>query len=712
MLIVEEETDAVYRDYKVSVNLKNIQNVTNDDLSDKIPRLCKVEKAANGGFGFHLLYLEDRKGEFIEDVLAGGQAQKAGLKIGDRLVEVNDINIEHEKSRDVVDLIRQSGDCVTCLVVDPKTDGYFRKKAVTVTASLSTDYFYERIGREKKKKRTKEDCKPRYCRLMKGVKEDYGVYVVIDNARIGQVIRWVDCGGPADRSGLRIGDRIIEVNGINVEYETHKRLVATIRAGKNVAHFIVVDEEYDRLHGRNKPRLVRIFKQEDNFGFTLEYDENRDGHYITNITPSGPAERAGLKQDDRMIQINGINIEADDQEDVVFRIEECENEIVLLVTDCQSDDHYKAIVDYKIKGMEEIDWDGLSTPAEPLFLQDDISDPETEFTIDDDGTMSASHYDDFSETQSVSTYVSGSSQGTLRGLAQQQKPIQLGQPRTCTVIKGTHEEHGFFLAIDRDRSGNIIRRIERGGPADRAGLRDGDRVLEINGNDATKMTHEQIVEAIKVSGNEFSFRVIDERSDDIKMKNKPYLFRIVKGKGGYGFYMWKDDEGHYVEDITLGSPADRAGLRSGDRIIEINSINIEKESHEDVFYRIKACHDVVNLLAVDHKTFTFYKKNNMQFSALKAETKFSGWKGFAGFDPTMTQEEALKAAKKEIVVSKEEFILNRDSEEEEWGFKLAFSNSFMGEEDKNDGHMIHWVEKGGPADLAGLRNGDRLIGIA
>ena len=52
--------------------------VTNDDLSDKIPRLSKVEKSPmNGGFGFHLLYLEDRKGEFIEDVLQGGSAAQA-----------------------------------------------------------------------------------------------------------------------------------------------------------------------------------------------------------------------------------------------------------------------------------------------------------------------------------------------------------------------------------------------------------------------------------------------------------------------------------------------------------------------------------------------------------------------------------------------------------------------------------------------------------
>ena len=39
-----------------------------------------------------------------------------------------------------------------------------------------------------------------------------------------------------------------------------------------------------------------------------------------------------------------------------------------------------------------------------------------------------------------------------------------------TFLKHDYEELGFFLAIDRDRNGNIIRRIERNGPADRAGL--------------------------------------------------------------------------------------------------------------------------------------------------------------------------------------------------------------------------------------------------
>lgn len=94
------------------------------------------------------------------------------------------------------------------------------------------------------------DVKPRYCRFVKAENEDYGLYVVIDNKRIGQVIRWVDCGGPADRAGLRIGDRIVEVNGHSVEYESHENLIKCISSHQTLTHFIVVDEEYDEAYKR------------------------------------------------------------------------------------------------------------------------------------------------------------------------------------------------------------------------------------------------------------------------------------------------------------------------------------------------------------------------------------------------------------------------------------------------------------------------------
>ena len=81
--------------------------------------------------------------------------------------------------------------------------------------------------------------------------------------------------------------------------------------------------------------------------------------------------------------------------------------------------------------------------------------------------------------------------GTLRGDLQRNAHA-LGVPRMATLLKTDHEQHGFFLAIDRDRNGQVIRRVERGGPADSAGLRDGDRIIEINGINCERYSHEQV----------------------------------------------------------------------------------------------------------------------------------------------------------------------------------------------------------------------------
>ncbi|XP_076824134.1 uncharacterized protein LOC143470116 isoform X2 [Clavelina lepadiformis] len=698
ILVIDAITSALYEDRNVSINLRNVEGITQGELEYK-PRLCKVSKQ-NSGFGFSLLYLEDRKGEYIEELVPRGSGEKAGLKIGDRIVEVNGVNIEKEKSREVVDRIRMSGSVLYLLVVDPKTDGFFRKKAVTISASLDVNYFSGRAGQNistpKAKRKTKRDVKPRYCRLAKKSAEEFGLYVVIDNDRIGQVVRWVDCGGAADRAGLRIGDRIVEVNGKNVEYEPHQRLIEAISRSRRGAHVIVVDEDYDRVYKRNKPRLCRMFKERDAFGFCVEYDRKKDGHYIEEVDPSGPAERAGLKVGDRVIQMNGVSVEQEAHEEMLLQLRGCENEVVLLVIDSKSSRHYKQLVEFKNTGMDEVDYDAISIPEQPVFVTKE--DPESGYNSLRGPTLSIADSISMAETQSFTTFMSEKSV----------KPsITTGAPRQCTLRKTDEEEHGFFLAIDRDRNGQIIRRVVKGGPAELAGLMDGDRILCINGDRVEGVDHDEVVSRIRESGNVITFTVIDERSDQFGLQGRPFLFKVMKDRGGYGFYLWHDESGHFVQNVTISSPADKAGLRCGDRLIEINGVNVEDDTHEDVFYRIKACTNVVNILAVDAKTFFYCKKKGLDVCARKAESRFSGesnWKPVADAEKAATPK--LKSPKKQVT---HEVTLKKDKDEDGYGFHLAYSNSFMGEDDSAGGHVVHWVGKGGPADIAGIRDGDRII---
>ena len=119
----------------------------------------------------------------------------------------------------------------------------------------------------------------------------------------------------------------------------HQRLIATIKAGRNLAHFIVVDDDYDKTFVRNKPRLIRVGRLPEKtgfegLGFKIRYDEEKDGHYVDQVFDEGPAKDAGLKVGDRIIQLNGHTTEGIEFEDIYdqlsgFTASQC----IMLVTD-------------------------------------------------------------------------------------------------------------------------------------------------------------------------------------------------------------------------------------------------------------------------------------------------------------------------------------------------------------------------------------------
>ena len=53
--------------------------------------------------------------------------------------------------------------------------------------------------------------------------------------------------------------------------------------------------------------------------------------------------------------------------------------------------------------------------------------------------------------------------------------------------------------------------------------------------------------------------------------------------------------------VEAGSPAEAAGLRSNDLIIEVNGINVTRENHKQVVERIRASGDSTTFLVADQQ---------------------------------------------------------------------------------------------------------------
>ncbi|KAK0156397.1 Na(+)/H(+) exchange regulatory cofactor NHE-RF2 [Merluccius polli] len=85
---------------------------------------------------------------------------------------------------------------------------------------------------------------------------------------------------------------------------------------------------------------------------------------------------------------------------------------------------------------------------------------------------------------------------------------------------------------------------------------------------------------------------------------KPRLCRMAKGENGYGFHLHgeKGKSGQYIRKVEPASAAEAAGLRAGDRVVQVNGDNVEKETHHQVVQRIKALEGETRLLVVDRRT--------------------------------------------------------------------------------------------------------------
>lgn len=116
-----------------------------------------------------------------------------------------------------------------------------------------------------------------------------------------QIISALGRGGLADMAGLKIGDRIIKIDKIDVEHKTHKEIVAMIQKSYSItltvigAHLDPVNLERDEKARKNGENHIWIkMSKGKRIGIDLETSPHKFvgkfEHLVKNVDPNSVSD--------------------------------------------------------------------------------------------------------------------------------------------------------------------------------------------------------------------------------------------------------------------------------------------------------------------------------------------------------------------------------------------------------------------------------------
>lgn len=127
---------------------------------------------------------------------------------------------------------------------------------------------------------------------------------------------------------------------------------------------------------------------------------------------------------------------------------------------------------------------------------------------------------------------------------------QLFEPRLCHVSKrADFDGYGFNLHAEKGRPGQYIGKVDESSPAETAGLRQGDRIIEVNGANIGSETHKQVVERIKSVPNHTNLLVIDPKADINNHQQLELIEKVKKSSNGVS-----DHENNNGKSKTIEEP--------------------------------------------------------------------------------------------------------------------------------------------------------------
>ncbi|KAK2833691.1 hypothetical protein Q5P01_017580 [Channa striata] len=287
-----------------------------------------------------------------------------------------------------------------------------------------------------------------------------------------------------------------------------------------------------------RPRLCALEKGDNGYGFHLHGEKGKTGQFIRLVEPDSPAESSGLRAGDRLVFVNGQDVENESHQQVVSRIRATVGRLELIVLDPDTEQLLKK---HKLKCLKEYVTDGVPLPfdEEPEEEEEEKKREEEvevevvvqeDTTVEDPGNGEETHGTRDQEVEEVeevkvkeetpreSTPVPDSNGGIHQHVDKKlsispEKEVSAElRPRLCVIQRGPNG-YGFNLHSERARPGQYIRAVDEDSPAERAGLLSQDRIVQVNGVLVDEKTHSEVVAAIKAGGSETRLLVVDPETD-------------------------------------------------------------------------------------------------------------------------------------------------------------------------------------------------------
>lgn len=198
-------------------------------------------------------------------------------------------------------------------------------------------------------------------------------------------------------------------------------------------------------------------------------------------------------------------------------------------------------------------------------------------------------------------------------IAAQQTRVYTSEAPHIAIASGSRAMVGISTSSGskRDTLGVLISSITEGGPAEKAGLTEGDRIQAINGislrvsrEDAgddemggimqRRLTRElgkakagdEVTLQVWHDGASRSYKIKTVAADDLNPRVQAKMRAAERAVIGISFGLTgskRDTAGVFVNSVTEDGPAEKAGIVEGDRIAAINgvSLKLSKDDLED-----------------------------------------------------------------------------------------------------------------------------------